>query len=54
MLRNLGSMPLDRIQGMLAYAPGYDRNLEQLGEFMELLRREGAVDRNGDGTWSLR
>jgi len=54
MLTSFPSMHLDRIQSMLAYAPDYDRTLEQLGEFMELLRREGLVDRAAGGEWVLR
>lgn len=53
MLSSLGSMPTDRIQQMLGFAPGYDRTLAQLGEFMEALRREGVVERGGGGEWSL-
>ena len=52
MLRNLGTLPLDRIQTMLKYAPGYDRTLEQLGAFMEAARREGLVVAR-DGIWKL-
>lgn len=54
MLTSLGEMPLDRIQAMLAFAPDYDRTQDQLGEFMEALRREGVVDKKADGMWSLR
>ena len=52
MLRNLGSLPLDRIQQMLKFAPGYDRSAEQLGSFMEAARREGLVTVK-DGMWKL-
>jgi len=52
MLTNLGSLPLDRIQTMLKYAPGYDQTVEQLGAFMEAARREGLVTVR-DGTWKL-
>jgi len=52
MLTNLGSLPLDRIQNMLKFAPGYDRNIEQLGMFMEAARREGMVVAK-DGMWRL-
>ncbi|KAL7414537.1 hypothetical protein BDY24DRAFT_360993 [Mrakia frigida] len=54
MLTNFGSMSLDRIQSMLGFAPDYNRSLEQLGEFMEALRREGVVDRAASGEWVLR
>lgn len=52
MLTNLGSLPLDRIQSMLKFAPGYDRSVEQLGSFMEAARREGLVNVK-DGMWRL-
>lgn len=52
MLTNLGALPLDRIQTMLKYAPGYDRSIEQLAAFMEAARREGLVT-GRDGQWRL-
>ncbi|KAG6889653.1 hypothetical protein C0995_015769 [Termitomyces sp. Mi166 len=52
MLTNLGALPLDRIQTMLKYAPGYDRTIEQLAVFMEAARREGLVT-GRDGQWRL-
>ncbi|KAG1742334.1 uncharacterized protein EDB91DRAFT_1128723 [Suillus paluster] len=52
MLTNLGSLPLDRIQSMLKFAPGYDRTVEQLASFMEAARREGLVNVK-DGMWRL-
>ncbi|KAJ8073630.1 hypothetical protein PM082_011908 [Marasmius tenuissimus] len=52
MLTNLGSLPLDRIQTMLRFAPGYDQTVEQLGTFMEAARREGLVSVK-DGVWKL-
>ena len=52
MLTNLGSLPLARIQTMLKFAPGYDRTIEQLAEFMEAARREGLVMVK-DGMWKL-
>ncbi|KAG6879047.1 hypothetical protein C0992_005592, partial [Termitomyces sp. T32_za158] len=52
MLTNLGALPLDRIQTMLKYAPGYDRTMEQLAAFMEAARREGLVT-GRDGQWRL-
>lgn len=52
MLKNLGTLPLDRIQTMLKFAPGYDRNIDQLGGFMEVLRRQGMVTVK-DGMWKL-
>ncbi|KAF5377908.1 hypothetical protein D9615_006791 [Tricholomella constricta] len=52
MLTNLGTLPLDRIQSMLKYAPGYDRTIEQLAAFMEAARREGLVA-GRDGMWRL-
>ncbi|KAI0074021.1 hypothetical protein K474DRAFT_1602300 [Panus rudis PR-1116 ss-1] len=52
MLRNLGTLPLDRIQNMLKFAPGYDRTIEQLAAFMEAARREGLVTVK-DGMWRL-
>ncbi|KAJ3549516.1 hypothetical protein NM688_g5170 [Phlebia brevispora] len=52
MLTNLGTLSLDRIQSMLKFAPGYNRNIEQLGIFMEAARREGLVTVK-DGMWKL-
>jgi len=52
MLTNLGTLPLDRIQSMLKYAPGYDRTIDQLAAFMEAARREGLVAVR-DGMWRL-
>ncbi|KAJ7684510.1 hypothetical protein DFH06DRAFT_9398 [Mycena polygramma] len=52
MLTNLGSLPLDRIQTMLRFAPGYDQTVEQLAGFMEAARREGLVV-GRDGMWKL-
>jgi len=52
MLTNLGSLHLDKIHTMLKFAPGYDRNMEQLAAFMEAARREGLVA-GSDGTWRL-
>ena len=52
MLTNLGSLSLDRIQGMLKLAPGYDRTIDQLASFMEAARREELV-MTKDGMWRL-
>ncbi len=52
MLTNLGSLPIDRIQTMLKFAPGYDQTVEQLAAFMEAARREGLVCVR-DGMWRL-
>lgn len=52
MLTNLGSLPIDRIQSMLKFAPGYDRTVDQLASFMEAARRQGLVTVK-DGTWKL-
>ncbi|KAK7019730.1 hypothetical protein VNI00_017969 [Paramarasmius palmivorus] len=52
MLTNLGTLPLDRIQTMLRFAPGYDQTIEQLAAFMEAARREGLVNVK-DGMWKL-
>ncbi|KAH9922867.1 uncharacterized protein BXZ73DRAFT_91578 [Epithele typhae] len=52
MLTNLGSLDLSRIHNMLKLAQGYDRTIEQLGEFMEAARREGLVLVK-DGMWKL-
>lgn len=52
MLTNLGALPLDRIQTMLKFAPGYDQSIEQLAVFMEAARREGLVA-GRDGLWKL-
>ncbi|KJA24366.1 hypothetical protein HYPSUDRAFT_38802 [Hypholoma sublateritium FD-334 SS-4] len=52
MLTNLGTLPMDRIQTMLKFAPGYDRTVDQLSAFMEAARREGLVVVR-DGMWRL-
>jgi len=52
MLTNLGGLPLDRIQSMLRFAPGYDQTVDQLQTFLEAARREGVVVCR-DGTWKL-
>ena len=52
MLKNLGQLPLDRIQQMLKFAPGYDRNIDQLAAFLEAARREGLVTVQ-NGMWKL-
>ncbi|KAF9066458.1 hypothetical protein BDP27DRAFT_1449691 [Rhodocollybia butyracea] len=52
MLKNLGSLSIDRIQAMLKLAPGYDQTVEQLGIFMEAARQEDLVDVY-DGLWKL-
>ncbi|KAI9465102.1 ubiquitin-protein ligase [Lactarius psammicola] len=52
MLTNLGGLPIDRIQTMLKFAPGYDRTVDQLGAFMDAARREGLVSVK-DGIWRL-
>ncbi|KAJ8481473.1 hypothetical protein ONZ45_g15310 [Pleurotus djamor] len=52
MLTNLGTLPLDRIQNMLKFAPNYDRTIDQLAAFMEAARREDLVTVR-DGMWRL-
>jgi anaphase-promoting complex subunit 2 len=52
MLTNLGALPLNQIQTMLKFAPGYNRNIDQLAAFMEAARREGLVT-GKDGVWRL-
>jgi anaphase-promoting complex subunit 2 len=52
MLRNLGSLPLDRIQTMLRLAPGYDYTSDQLAAFMDVARREGLITLS-DGKYRL-
>ncbi len=52
MLTNLGGLPLDRIQSMLRFAPGYDQSVEQLAAFLEAARREGVVVCQ-EGLWKL-
>lgn len=53
MLTNLGSLPLDRIQNMLKFAPGYDRRIDQLAAFMDAAQREGLVVTTKEGLWKL-
>ncbi|TFK44239.1 hypothetical protein BDQ12DRAFT_672627 [Crucibulum laeve] len=52
MLTNFGSLPIDRIQTMLKFAPGYDQRVDQLATFLEAARREGLVT-SMDGVWRL-
>ncbi|KZP01469.1 ubiquitin-protein ligase [Calocera viscosa TUFC12733] len=52
MLTNLSSLPIDRIQAMLKFAPGYDRSVQELAVFLESARREGLVIFN-NGAWKL-
>lgn len=52
MLKNLGPLPLDRIQSMMKLAPGYDRTMEQLASFLEAAKREGLLAGH-DGVWRL-
>jgi anaphase-promoting complex subunit 2 len=52
MLKNLGGLPLNRIQTMLKLVPGYDRTPEQLAAFMDAARREGLVVL-AEGKWRL-
>ncbi|KAK2463769.1 hypothetical protein APHAL10511_004207 [Amanita phalloides] len=52
MLTNLGGLPVDRIQSMLRFVPGYDQTIEQLGVFLEAAKREGLLI-VGDGVWKL-
>jgi anaphase-promoting complex subunit 2 len=52
MLTNLGGLPIDRIQSMLRFAPGYDQTVEQLAVFLEAARREGVVLCR-EGIWRL-
>jgi anaphase-promoting complex subunit 2 len=51
-LTNLGSLPLDRIQGSLKLVPNYDYTLQQLEVFMNGARQEGLVNMTG-GLWML-
>lgn len=52
MLTNLGGLPLDRIQSMLRFAPGYDQSVDQLTAFLEAARREGVLVCR-EGVWKL-
>ncbi|KAG7451564.1 uncharacterized protein BT62DRAFT_883756 [Guyanagaster necrorhizus] len=52
MLTNLTALPLERIQAMLHFAPGYDQTIEQLSAFMDAARREKLVDVR-EGLWRL-
>ncbi|TFK26875.1 ubiquitin-protein ligase [Coprinopsis marcescibilis] len=52
MLKNLGGLPIDRIQAMLKFVENYDQSIEQLGAFMEVARRENMVVCR-DGVWRL-
>ena len=52
MLTNIGALPLNRINSMLGFAPGYDRTQEQLAMYLESAKREGLVAFK-DGLWSL-
>ena len=52
MLTNFTTMSTERIQGMLKYAPGYDRSVDQLTGFLQSAQVEGLVDFK-DGSWKL-
>lgn len=52
MLTNLGGLPIDRIQSMLRFAPGYDQTVDQLLMFLEAAKREGVVVCK-EGVWKL-
>ncbi|KZT56877.1 hypothetical protein CALCODRAFT_542803 [Calocera cornea HHB12733] len=52
MLTNLSALPIDRIQGMLKFAPGYDRSVQELAVFLESARREGLLVFT-NGMWKL-
>lgn len=52
MLTNLGGLPIDRIQSMLRFAPGYDQSVDQLSMFLDAARREGVVVCR-EGMWRL-
>jgi len=52
MLTNLSSLPIDRIQAMLKFAPGYDRSVQELAVFLESARKEGLVVFT-NGAWKL-
>ncbi|KAI0032569.1 ubiquitin-protein ligase [Vararia minispora EC-137] len=52
MLTNLGQLPIERIQSMLKFAPGYDQTQEQLAAFLEAAQREGLVTFS-QGCWKL-
>ena len=52
MLTNVGALPLDKINSMLKFVPGYDRTQEQLMMYLESAKREGLVTFK-DGNWSL-
>ncbi|EJU03787.1 hypothetical protein DACRYDRAFT_49640 [Dacryopinax primogenitus] len=52
MLTNLSSLPIDRIQAMLKFAPGYNRSVQELAVFLESARKEGLVVFT-NGAWKL-
>lgn len=52
MLTNVGALPLDRINSMLRFVPGYDRTSDQLAVYLDSAKREGLVALK-DGLWSL-
>jgi anaphase-promoting complex subunit 2 len=52
MLKNLGQLPIERIQSMLKFAPGYDRTQDHLSAFLEAAQREGLVTFS-QGFWKL-
>ena len=51
-LTNLGGLPLDHIQTMLKFVPGYDRMVDQFCVFMDTARLEGLISVK-DGIWRL-
>jgi anaphase-promoting complex subunit 2 len=52
MLTNVGALPLERINSMLKFVPGYDRTPDQLAMYLESAKRERLVTVK-DGLWSL-
>ena len=53
MLTNLGPQTEDTIHRMLCLVEGYDQTQAELAMSIAAARREGLLDRKGDGTWVL-
>lgn len=49
MLTNVGpsGLPLDRIYGMLKFAPGFDKSAAQVKEYVEQFERDGLLEQDG-------
>jgi anaphase-promoting complex subunit 2 len=54
-LTNLGALPVDRIHSMLSkFVPDFGgRTVGELEDFLEMMKREGMVERAANRAWKL-